>query len=64
MDKKIFVILNKQSVRGLLDNKKSIDNNCIIFNSDLYRLCDLEPIRDELEKIYEKFKLPKQDSVM
>lgn len=43
-----FVILNRQSVRGLLDSKKSIDNNVIVFNTDEYSLKDLEPIREKL----------------
>ena len=51
-----FVILNRQSIKGVLDSKRTIDNNIIVFNTEEYSLRDLEPIRDKLDQMLEQHK--------
>ena len=50
-----FVILNRQSIKGVLDSKRTIDNNIIVFNTIEYSLRDLEPIREKLNQMLEQY---------
>ncbi len=45
-----FAILNKITVKGILESKNIHDNNVLIVNTSMYKRVDLEKLRTELEK--------------